>query len=228
MNIALRSLLCWSVTAGWLHAGFVVVQKVDGAMQSGTMTIKIDQGRARVDVSPEVSTITNTATGESITLMHTQKSFMKVPAERAQALAERMQKLQAQAGAASGPGKFTATGKKEKVEKYDCEIFTWNGNGMTAQWWVAKDYPNAAPLKAALDEMQNSGVAALAKGMRPDTSQLPGMVVKSEFTFAGQKITTTLVSAAEQSIEASVFEVPADYKELPLPDFTAPDAPESK
>jgi hypothetical protein len=109
-----------------VRADYVIVQKVDGALQSGNMTIKIKDAKVRTDVAAEISTITDGASGDTITLMHGQKSFMKIPAERSKALVAQLQKLRGGGDAPAAPPKLTPTGKKEKVDKYDCEIFTWS------------------------------------------------------------------------------------------------------
>ena len=52
------------------------VYAIDGALQSGNMTIKIKDTKVRADVAMQMSTIMDGATGDTITLMHSQKSFM--------------------------------------------------------------------------------------------------------------------------------------------------------
>lgn len=214
---ALAVLSALLLAAAASRADFVITQRVEGQMQQGTMTIKIKDAKARADIAPQMSTITDGATGDVITLMHSMRQFMKIPAERAKALMEQMQKLQgAQAGE---PPKLVPSGKKEKIENNDCEVFTWNAQGVTATYWVAKDYPNAAAISAALDKLQSNGVGSLSRGLTPKPSDFPGMVVKSEMVVGGQKVTTTLVSVVEQPVDANQFVVPAGYKEMPMPAF---------
>jgi hypothetical protein len=57
----------------------------------------------------------------------------------------------------------------------------------------------------------------MSKGMAPDTDTLPGMVIKTKADVQGQEITTTLISAQEESVDASVFEIPKDYQEMNAP-----------
>jgi Domain of unknown function (DUF4412) len=210
-----------------VRADYVIVQKLDGALQSGNMTIKIKDTKVRADVAAQISTIMDSATGDSITLMHGQKSFMKMPAERTKALIAQMQKLQP-GGAPAATPKLTPTGKKEKVDKYDCEVFTWTNGGMNVTYWICKDFPNFAQINAAMAKMQNAGVGAVGKGILPGAAELPGMVVKTEVTVGGQKITTTIVSVTEENVDPGVFQVPPDYKEIPMPAFGFPPAPSGK
>ena len=53
--------------------------------------------------------------------------------------------------------------------------------------------------------------------MTPALSALPGMVVRSQVTGGSQTITLALISAKEEPLDASVFGVPRDYKEVPKP-----------
>jgi hypothetical protein len=205
------------------HADLVIVQKIDSALQSGNMTIKVKDGKARADIAQQVSTITDGSTGETITLMHAQKSYMRMSAERSKALLQQLQKLQgAQPGAGATPPKLTPTGRKEKVDKYDCEVFTWSTGPANVTYWIAKDFPNYAQVNAALEKTQNAGLNAVAKGMLPNSADFPGMPVKTEMTVNGQKVTTTIVSVTEEPVDAVAFEVPKDYKEMAMPAFDLP------
>ncbi|MDB6155628.1 MAG: hypothetical protein JWL90_4081 [Chthoniobacteraceae bacterium] len=204
------------------HADFVIVQKVEGSMQSGTMTLKFKESKARADVAPEMSTITDGATGEVITLMHVKKGFMRIPAESTQALTAEMQKRQKTGPKGADLPKLVSNGKKEKIENRECEVFTWNGTGVSATYWVARDYPNYAAISAAMEKCLNSGLAALSLQMTPRPNDFPGMVMKTEMLINGQKVTTTLVSVSDQNLDAALFTVPVDYKELPSPSFNFP------
>ena len=215
--LRLPAALLLSLTAA--HADFVIVQKVDGlGQQSGNITVKIKDTKARAELSPQMSYIMDGTTGESITLIHAQKNYMKVTAAQGKALMEQMQKTQ---GAGGPPPKPVATGQKEKVEQWDAEIFTWSGGSLSVRYWVAKDFPNAAAIQAAMDKAQMGGLGALSKSLLPANSDFPGMVVKTEMKTKGKTITSTIVSVKEEAVDAKEFEAPADYKELPSPAFDA-------
>lgn len=217
-------LLALSATAA---ADFTVVQKVDGlGQQSGNITIKIKDAKARADIAPQISNLINGMTGETTTLMHAQKSYMKIGPEQAKALMEQMQALQN--GAKPGPpAKPVATGQKETVEQWATEIYSWTGGNMSARFWVAKDFPNGPAIQAALDKVQSGGLAAVSKNLMPASSDFPGMVVKTEMKFAGKTVTSTIVSVVEGPLDPQDFAVPADYKELATPAFNTP-APAAK
>ncbi len=201
------------------RADFVIVQKVDGlGQQSGNITVKIKETKARAEIAPQISYIIDGATGESITLMHAQKGYMKVSAAQGKALSEQMKNSQ---GVLGTPAKPVATGQKETVEEWKTEIFTWSGGSLAVRYWVARDFPNAAGIQAAMDKAQSSGVGAMSKGLLPANSDFPGMVVKTEMKTKGKTITSTIVSVKEETVDAKEFETPADYKELPTPAFDA-------
>ena len=201
------------------RADFVIVQKVDGlGQQSGNITVKIKDTKARAELSPQISYILDGATGESLTLMHAQKNYLKVSAAQGKALLEQMQKTQ---GASGPPAKPVATGQKEKVETWEAEIFTWSGGSLSVRYWVARNFPNAAAIQAAMDKAQAGGLGEMSKALLPANADFPGMIVKTEMKTKGKTVTSTIVSVKEEAVEAKEFEVPADYKDLPTPAFDA-------
>jgi Domain of unknown function (DUF4412) len=218
----LYSLLSLLMLAAAASADFVVVQKVDGlGQQSGNITVKIKDGKARAELAPQISQLIDGNSGDTITLMHGQKSFMKIPASQTKALLEQMQKVRG-GDAATPPSKPVATGTKEKVAEWDAEIFTWAGGALTAKYWVAKEFPNYQAIQAAMDKLQSGGVTSLAKNLMPASSDFPGMIVKTEIKMKDKTVTSTIVSVKEEAVDPKEFEVPADYKELPAPSFSAP------
>ena len=223
MKLGILALVCFLAIASLCEADLVITQRVEGSMQSGTMTVKIKGDKSRADIAPPLSTITDGATGEVVTLMHGQKTFMRIPADRGRALLEQMQKQQAAAQPTPAtPPTLTPLGKKEKVENYECELFKWDASALSATYWIAKDYPKYPEILAAMDKIQNAGLAVLARSMTPKPGDFPGMPVKTELTIAGQKVTTTLVSVTEENLDPALFAIPAEYKEAPTPTFTFP------
>ena len=204
------------------RADFVIEQKVDGlGQQSGNIVMKIKDTKVRAEIAPQISYIMDGATGDTITLMHAQKGCMKVSAAQGKALMEQMRKTEGAGGVRAKP---VATGQKEKVEQWDAEIFTWSGGSLTVRYWVARDFPNAAAIQAAMDKANAGGLGALSKSLLPPTSEFPGMVVKTEMKMKQKTIVSTIVSVKEEAVDAKEFEVPADYKELPTPTLDAPAA----
>ena len=204
------------------RADFVIEQKVDGlGQQSGNITVRIKDTKARAELSPQISYIIDGASGESITLMHAQKGFMKVSAEQGKALLEQMQKT---AGTGGTPAKPVNTGQKENVDQWPAEIFTWSSGSLAVKYWVARDFPNAAAIQSAMDKARAGGLGALNKNLLPSNSDFPGMVVKTEMKTKGKVVTSTILSVKEEPVDAKQFEIPTDYKELPTPTVETPAA----
>jgi hypothetical protein len=213
------------------RADFVIQQKMESAMQNGDMTIKIKGDKIRVDmaVGPmgNMSTIMDLDAGDSTTLMHQQKMVMKISAAQMQQTMEQMKGRLNNGATNAEPPKLQDTGKTETVSGYDAEIYSWtnNNNNSGGTVWVAKKIPNYAKIKAQLDKLNKSPIGQMAKGMAPDTTVLPGMVVKTKSEMQGQEVTTTLISAQEEPVDASVFEIPKDYQEMNAPAMPAQSTP---
>jgi hypothetical protein len=62
----------------------------------------------------------------------------------------------------------------------------------------------------------------MMKGMMPEASEFPGMPIRTEVENGSDKITTTLISAKQEPVNAADMEVPAAYKEMTMPNFNVP------
>ena len=214
------SLLGSCLLAG-ARADYVIVQRVEGGRDAGTMTLKIKGAKLRADLAPQISVITDGVTGDVITLAHALRRFMRIPAERTGALQEKMEKHVGNAGSHGGEAwrKPVSSGRREKVDRYECEVFTWSGKGLSATYWVARNYPNHAAITAALEQNIRAGLGALSRRMAPKPGDFSGMIMKTELHLADRKLTTTLVSVHEEELADSLFTVPPDYEEAPTPQF---------
>jgi hypothetical protein len=198
-------------------ADLVIESKIESAQLNSTTTIKVKGGKMRVDIPDgpigAMSSIIDTATGDSIALVHAQKMAMKTSsAQLKQALDANKPAGDAKSADASA---LKATGQKEKISGYDCEIYTWSNGGATARLWVTKDHPQAAALKTLEKQMHSGIMGAMQTG--PDSSSIPGVAVKTELTNQGQTITTTILSVKEQDVDAKEFDIPAGYQSMAMP-----------
>lgn len=213
------------------RADFVIQQKMESAMQNGDMTMKFKGDKIRVDMPAgpmgDMSTIMDLAAGNSTTLLHSQKMALKISAAQMQQMMQQVKGRSNNGATNAEPPKLQDTGKTETVGGYDAEIYTWtnNNNNSGGTVWVAKSFPNYAKIKAQLDKLNNSPMSQMSKGMAPDTSILPGMMVKTKADVQGQEITMTLISAQEAPVDAAVFEIPKDYEEMNAPAMPAPSIP---
>lgn len=105
-----------------------------------------------------------------------------------------------------------ATGRSQIVNGYGTEIYLWSGaKGVSQTLWVATNYPHFDALKVELAKLDQFNAAGPHPNAQPPLSSLPGMVMKSEELSGSRQSITTLVSARLQSVDASIFELPADY-----------------
>ena len=224
-QIAISLGLTFSILAA--RADLVLQQNVESATINGTITTQIKGNKIRVDMpsGPQgaMSTIMDLSSGDSTTLLHDQKVAMTVPGAQIKQMAENLKKARAGSETNAAPPKFQDTGKTEKVGNYDAEIYTWSSpDGANQTVWVARDFPNFAKIKVQMDKLNDSPVGQMSKGVAPDVNTLPGMVVKTQMEVNGQKITSTLVSVKEDSVDASIFQTPKDYQQMTQPGLGAP------
>jgi ABC-type branched-subunit amino acid transport system substrate-binding protein len=219
--LGLVALLAASVLA---RADVVIVESIAGPGQSGQMTIKVGADKIRVDVSPMLGTITDVTTGDVTTLMLAQKSYMIISAAQAKAAVNAATAMAAAGGTPlPSPAPPAPTGRTEKINGYDAAEYTWSNGGMSATYWMAKGFPNEKLVIDALAKYRKGSMAAAANMFTADTSSLPGVPIRTEISFNGQKIVTELVSANEANVDPSVYQVPSDFTQIKMPPI--PQAP---
>jgi len=208
------------------RADWTITQKVEGAMNSGQMTLRIKGDKARLDVNTQITALTDLNTGDSITLNHTARVFIKIPGSEAAKMRDSV--LGLKEGVSVPAPTLTTTGHKEKIGDYECEVFTWSVGEMKVTDWIAAGYPNFKPYLAVLARFQNAGLARAAQPLMPPLESFPGMVLKREMSHRGITTTTTLLSGKEGNLDPKLFDAPGDYKEQPavqLPAATPAPAP---
>lgn len=202
--ILVLSLILIATASAMADVTLVQDTLLNGVSTRTTMWVKGD--KVRTDNDTTSSIIMDTATGDMTTLMHEQKMKVVVNAAQLRALA---------AGQAPGGGeaaplpetKLTATGEKETVDGYECEIYLSENQGMTVKLWIAKDYPGEKALREQLKVL-----AKLAAAGAPKQPEVPGIALKTEFEQQGLKFTTRLVSLSSDPVSDDKFVVPADYQ----------------
>src|SRR2546428_7528634 len=98
-----------------VRADLVIVQRGEGGSQTGEMTMKIKDDKARADLSPQISTIIDAATGDVTTLMHERKTFIRITAAAAKELGARMKKAEHETdNNTPARPQLQPTGKKER------------------------------------------------------------------------------------------------------------------
>lgn len=192
------------------RADLVLQQQIAAPTYTGVTTMKIKGAKIRMDMfvgeSNAWSNITDLNTGESITLVHAQKMFLKTQGEPARQIRS--------ASPASRAPVPRPTGQTQKVGGYDTQLYTWsNANGITGTAWVAKNFPDYERIRTDIAVLDKS--PGTDNDTSPNLSMLPGMVVRSQVAGGGQTITLALISAKESPLDNSLFGVPRGYREMP-------------
>ena len=209
--LLLAAFAVFSLQAAW--ADWVILQKTTTDGENQEVSIKVKGDKTRMDVGKQMTILADSATSQMTMLMHEQKMLMKMNSDM-------LKGVMALAGSALGAdkpaAKPVATGQKEKVGAYDCEVYTWSGQLGTGKFWVAKDFKGFQELNAVQDKMMKA-MGSPAAALAPQSSDFPGMVIKSEMQVMGKTSVSELVSAKEEAVDAAVFAVPAGYQEMKMP-----------
>jgi hypothetical protein len=210
-----------------LRADLALIQKVEAPGTTGEMTIKFKGDRVRIDPAPELSIITDSKTGDTVTLMHGEKKAMRISGDKMKAAAEMVKKFTA-ATPAEQKAKLTPLGRKETVNGMPTEVFTADTSVGKATYYIAMNYPDGP---AIIQEMKAAQPSALANSGTniPDFRDLPGVPVKIEMDTARGHVVMTLISAKRDPIPNSVFDIPANYTDMKMPDlFGGKKAPDNQ
>ena len=208
------------------RADLTVVQKMEGTEGLHKITFKIKGDKARVEVSPQITTIVDANTGDLTTLLNDQKTVMRISGERAKAMAEMAKTFVKQETPEQALPK--PTGRKETIAGYETEEYVTESPKYKASYWVAKTYPNYQSILQQMSLLQRGAFAEITKGM-PDYHALPGLPLRTKIKTPGQEeITSTIESVSLAPLPASEFSVPAGYSEMKMPDFLQGKQPPDK
>jgi hypothetical protein len=203
-----------------LRADLTIQEKVEGAGPVSNVTVKIKGDMARIEASPQVTSIINGKTGDMISLMNDQKVAVRMSAQKLKAATEMMKKYNARDSSQKSDNavhKLQPTGKKDKIGGYDTEEYVQDSPDLKASFWIATNYPDAANILKQLQTLSSEFMKQTAK--MPDYRDFPGFPLKTVFTVNGTQVTSTVVSVKTDSLDASQFTVPADYHEMQTPDL---------
>lgn len=146
------------------------------------------------------------------------KEYSKVEADKIQPFVSMVDGI---TGDVTAAGEFT--GKTEKVNDWDAKVWkytmsTTNGWNMSATTWDSTAYLWSSVGKKYFEEflkLQGKRSELTKQMMKSD-----GMPLKmvGEMTMAGQKMIYSFVvtEISEEPIPDSMFEIPVDYKEIPM------------
>jgi hypothetical protein len=205
---------------GTAHGDLTIVQKVEGITHGSPgheMTIKIKGDKARFDVSPQISTIIDSKTGEMINLLNDQKKFIRISTEQMKALGEMAAKLNGNKSSTDKP-KLTPTGKKEIINNYEAEEYAYESPLWKGTYWISTSFPDAMTILKQLQAVNPEAWSTAAKGL-PNYKDFPGLPLKSRVIIGDQQITSTVTSVKQDSLSDADFSVPKDFQELKVPNM---------
>jgi len=185
-----------------------LVMKLNLESSKIKLVVKIKDDKIRydtfIDENEVWSIIADLKTGDRFRLDHMTKKIVKNPSilhdyTNATAKVEGL--------------KFEDSGKSEMLNKYEAEIYTWtDSRGRTEKLWIAKNYPNFKEMRNDLSKIDIGKSQNIKIGI-PQLSSLSGMPLKLIISDKGdvRGLTFTLLSAKEESIDNTNFDLPRDY-----------------
>ena len=211
-------------------------QKTEGTPNdvaaANNMTIKVKGDKARIDASPQITIIFDGGTGELINLLNDQKTIVRISPDKMRAIADILNKLSTKRPGSETP-RLTPTGKREIINGYETEQYTYDGPDFKAMYWIAPNYPNGAAVLAQLQSIKSEFWDA-ANTKMPDFRDFPGLPIRMRMIVGKgnqadahgasapdhpAEITSTVTGVSLDSIGDGQFIVPADFKETKLPDI---------
>jgi hypothetical protein len=201
-------------------AGLVIVEDLErtGGPTPGKdqLTITVSGEKNRMDIGKNISTIIDSKTGSTVALMHDLKMVMEVPA----AIFDAIKKAGASAKEDSKLD-LKPTGKKQTINGFACEEYAGKLKKMNVTFWVTNEIENQKEILDQLSKLQGDGDPF--KGALADGKDFPGVPIRTIFKTNELGTTTmTITSIKNEEVPDSVFEIPADYKKMEMPQMQIP------
>ena len=204
-----------SVTA---RGDLTIVQSVEGSGSVRHITTKLKGDKARVEVSPEVTTIIDNKSGEMLNLMNGKRKFLRISADKSKAIAELASKYGGNPAGGTENAKLTPTGRKEMINGYEAEEYVRESPSLKESYWIALTYPDSAAIVKQLQAIIPAAWNEIAKGMF-DFRDFPGLPLRTIVKTNGKEITSTITSIKQDPLSEAEFSVPKDFQELKVPNL---------
>jgi hypothetical protein len=208
LSLTLVAGLCVSA-----RADFTIVQKVEGKGAGNEITLKLKGDKIRMEATPQVTTIVDGKTGDTITLMNAQKKYLRISGDKAKAIAELATKY---AGTTSEKTKLTATGKKMTINGYEADEYIGETKLFKASYWIAPSFPDSTAIMKQLQAVVPAAWNDLAKGMM-DYRDLPGFPLRTQVKTEDGEITSTVTAVKRDPLSDAEFSVPKEFQEMKMP-----------
>ncbi len=214
-SIFLIAVTLLAVTA---RGDLTLVQKIEGAGSNNELTIKVKGDKARVEISPALTTIIDGKSGDMINLMNKEKKIIRLSAEKTKAIAELANKYSKDPANSINKGKLVATGKKETINGYETEEYVRESGSMKERYWIAPNYPDAAAIIKQLQAIRPTAWNDVAKGML-NFQDFPGLPLRTIVKSDKGELTCTMVSIKQDPLSDAEFAAPKDYEEMKMPNL---------
>ncbi|HEV3211129.1 MAG TPA: DUF4412 domain-containing protein [Chthoniobacterales bacterium] len=193
---------------------YIIKQEVETMGHVQQIGMKIKGAKARLDTE-QTSTIIDSNTGETIMLIHGQKVFLKIAPEQLKAQSEAVKSLMGTKADETPSGiELKPTGKRQSINGYETEEYVTNLNGTDMSIFISKDFPDYMKIIEAVDVVQRGPGMDIFRTMAISPAKYPGMPIRTEAKFLGQRVVVTLKSVQQTDLTDADFSLPADYKEL--------------
>jgi hypothetical protein len=201
---------CLSIPA---RADFTIVQKVEAKGAPNEITLKLKGDKVRMEATPQMTMIVDGKTGDTITLMNTQKKFLRISGDKAKAIADLATKY---GGTTAEKPKLVATGKKMTINGYEAEEYVGETKLFTASYWIAPTLPDSAAIMKQLQAVIPAAWNDMAKGMM-DYRDLPGFPLRTQVKTDEGEIISTVTAIKRDPLNDAEFAVPKDFQEMKIP-----------
>ena len=200
-----------------VRADLTIIEKVDSNEGTHRLTLKMKGDKTRVEVNPQITTIMDGKTGDLTTLLNDKKTAMRIPGDKAKAMAEMAKSIiRGQSTEIAAP---QPTGRKETIAGYETEEYATGTAKYHASYWIAKSYPDYQSILQQMTAVKNGAFSDVIKGL-PDYRNLPGLPLRTRVKVEGQfEITSTVESISRDPIADPEFSIPAGFTEMKLPDL---------
>jgi hypothetical protein len=218
--LSLTLVVAFSLTA---LADFTIIQKVEGKETAGKrksneITLKVKGDKIRMEATPQITMIVDGKTGDTITLMNTQKRIVRISGDKAKAIAEMAAKY---GGTTNEKPKLVATGKKMTINGYEADEYVADTKMFKARYWIAPSFPNSVEIMKQLQTVIPAAWNDLARGMI-NYRDLPGFPIRTQVTVGDDDIISTVVAVKTDALSDADFLPPKDFQEVKIPNVEMP------
>jgi Domain of unknown function (DUF4412) len=203
-----------ALAAAAARGDYLIKQQVETMGHVQQVVLKVKNAKARLDTD-QTSTIIDSNSGETTMLIHGQKVFLKIAPEQLKAQSEAVKSLMGTRGdAIPSPIELKPTGRKQQINGYATEEYVTNLNGTDMSIFICKDFPDYRNVVEAVNIVQKGPGMDIFRSMAISPSEYPGMPIRTEAKFLGQRVVITLESVEQTDLSDAEFSIPPDYKEL--------------